>query len=142
MKNLSKYIVSFLMGVGIGAMIELFFTILFKNYVVGVPEFVELHSPVFVKVVQTIIYGGFGIISTFLGTVYTKKNLSLFAKTTIHLFGILIYFIFAGFTLKWFDNISSAIMSTVSYFIIYMIIWTIIYLISKSEIEKINKKLN
>lgn len=141
MKILSKFTVSFLVGVGIGAIIEMIMTIIFKEFIVGTPDFVVAHSPQFVKISQTLIYGGFGIVSVLASRIY-EKNLSLFIQATTHMICMLIYFIFAGYFLKWFDSISGLIMSIISFFIVYLIIWSVFYFINKIEIEEINKKLS
>lgn len=141
MKNLSKFIVSFLVGVGIGAIIEMIMTLIFKEFIVGTPDFVTIHSPEFVKVSQTLIYGGFGIVSVLASKIY-EKNLSLFVQATTHMASMLLYYLFAGYFLKWFNNFTGLVMSIISFFIIYLIIWSVFYFINKREIEEINKKLS
>ncbi|MFR2715942.1 MAG: DUF3021 family protein [Anaerococcus obesiensis] len=63
-------------------------------------------------------------------------------KASLLHFSILaIYFIIVGFYLKWLPNIQSAVISLVFFIIIYLIIWTVIYFSTKSDIEKLNKKI-
>lgn len=141
MKKLSKILSVFVFGVGTGAIIEMFFTILVGDLVVGTPIFITKHSLVFVKVIQTILYGGFGVVSEIASEVYKRTNLSIFMRTSLHILTILIYFAFAGYYLKWFIDLSSAIASFVIFLIMYLIIWSIIYFTEKRKVEKINSKL-
>lgn len=142
MKTLSKIITSFVIGVGIGNLIECLLTLYFGEFVMGTPDFLAAHpSLVFVKLVQTGIYGGFGLISPVGQELFSKKENSLFKATTLHLLLIFAYFAFAGFYLRWFSNFSSFLISWASFLLIYFIIWTFIYLTEKRKIEEMNRQL-
>ncbi|MSS77747.1 DUF3021 domain-containing protein [Anaerococcus sp. AGMB00486] len=141
MKKFFKYIISFVIGVGIGNLIELFISMLLGKLMVGVPEFVNSQSSLLnAKIIETILYGGFGIVANFLGGKITYENLS--KNTIIHFLGMVIYFSITGLYLKWFASISSLIIPLVSFTLIYALIWYIIYRTEKMEVQKINKKLN
>ena len=142
MKNLIKIIISFVGGVGIGGLVETFLTVQLGTLAVGVPDFVNQHSLVYVKVIQTILYGGFGIVSFLIGKLYDTVKLSLFFKTIINLIIIFIYFVLVGLYLKWFTEIKGLILSIILFLVIYFIIWTVIYIMKKREIINMNKKLN
>ena len=142
MKTLSKILTAFVTGVGIGSLIEGLFTLCVGEFVVGTPDFLAAHpSPVFVKLVQTLIYGGFGLISVLGQGLFSKREYSLFKATTLHLLLIFAYFAFAGFYLRWFPNFSSFLISCASFLLVYFIIWTFIYLTEKRKIEEMNRQL-
>ncbi|MDY3005671.1 DUF3021 domain-containing protein [Anaerococcus porci] len=141
MNKFFKYIISFVIGVGIGNLIELFVSIILGKLTMGVPEFVNGQSSVLTaKIIETILYGGFGIVARFFGEKITYENLT--KNTIIHFLGMVIYFSITGLYLKWFTSISSLIMSLISFTLIYALIWYIIYRTEKMEVQKINKKLN
>lgn len=142
MKTLSKILTSFVIGVGIGNLIECLLTLYFGEFVMGTPDFLTAHpSLVFVKLVQTGIYGGFGLVSLVGQELFSKKENSLFKATTLHLLSIFAYFAFAGFYLRWFTDFSVFFISCASFLLIYFIIWTLIYLAEKRKFEEINRQL-
>ena len=106
------------------------------------PDFVNQHSLVYVKVIQTILYGGFGVVSFLIGKLYDTVKLSLFFKTIMNLIILFIYFVLVGLYLKWFTEIKGLILSIILFLVIYFIIWTVIYIMKKREIINMNKKLN
>lgn len=132
---------SFLVGVGIGTIIEGIISLIVGQMVVGVPSFVASHDPVFVKLIQIILYGGFGIVSNLAGTVYERPNGNRLANTIIHILIIFAYFSIVGFYLHWIDAVLSYIVSAVGFIIIYAIIWCVIYYSEKQRINAINAKL-
>lgn len=141
MKNLIRILISFALGVGIGGLIETFLTVKLGSLVVGVPDFVNQHSLVYVKVIQTILYGGFGVVSFLIGKLYDTEKLSLFFKTIINLIIIFTYFVLVGSYLKWFTEIKGLVLSIILFLVIYFIIWTVIHIMQKKEITNMNKKL-
>lgn len=142
MKTLRKIIPAFICGVGIGALIECLFTVIYGQIVVGTPEFIAAHpSPVFVKLIQTLLYGGFGLVSLLGSKVFSIKNNSLFKATALNFLLILAYFTFTGFYLRWFPSTPSFFLSLIFFILIYLIIWTLIYLSEKRKIEEINHVL-
>ena len=105
----------------------------------GVPEFLNGQSSILqARIIELILYGGFGIIS-FIGDKIIKED-NFLKASLIHFSILAIYFIIVGFYLKWLPNIQYAISSLIFFVIIYLIIWALIYFSTKSEIEKLNKK--
>lgn len=139
MKNLKNLLKSFLIGVGIGSIIEIFISLAIGEITLGVPEFLNGQSSILqARIIELILYGGFGIIS-FIGDKIIKED-NLLKASLIHFSILAIYFIIVGFYLKWLPNIQTAISSLIFFVIIYLIIWALIYFSTKSEIEKLNKK--
>lgn len=139
MKNLKNLLASFLIGVGIGSIIEIFISLAIGEITLGVPEFLNGQDSLLkARIIEIILYGGFGIVS-FIGNHIIKGDHLL--KSSLTHFAILaIYFIIVGFYLKWLPNIQYAVISLIFFVIIYLIIWALIYFSTKSEIEKLNKK--
>lgn len=139
MRYLKNLLASFLVGVGIGSIIEIFISLAIGKITLGVPEFLNGQDSLLkARIIEIILYGGFGIVS-FIGNHIIKEDHLL--KSSLTHFAILaIYFIMVGLYLKWLPNIQSAIFSLIFFVIIYLIIWALIYFSTKSEIEKLNKK--
>lgn len=139
MKDLKNLLKSFLIGVGIGSIIEIFISLATGEITLGVPEFLNgQDSMLKARIIELFLYGGFGIIA-FIGDKIIKGDNLLKASLT-HFTILAIYFIIVEFYLKWLPNIQSAISSLIFFVITYLIIWALIYFSTKSEIEKLNKK--
>ncbi|MFQ9997705.1 MAG: DUF3021 domain-containing protein [Anaerococcus obesiensis] len=139
MEDLKNLLKSFLIGVGIGSIIEIFISLAIGEITLGVPEFLNGQDSLLkARIIEIILYGGFGIVS-FIGSKIIKEDHLLKASLT-HFTILAIYFIIVGFYLKWLPNIQTAISSLIFFVITYLIIWALIYFSTKSEIEKLNKK--
>lgn len=142
MKKLGNLLVSFLIGVGIGSLVELIVSFFIGKITIGVPEYVmSQSSPVLAHFKSLMLYGGYGIVGNIAESFYDKEKTSLLAATVINLAGLLIYHSFVGLYLKWF-NLNSLIQALIVFTINFFIIWSIIYFFEKKNIEKINKKLS
>ena len=116
MKYLKNLLASFLIGVGIGSIIEIFISLAIGEITLGVPAFLNGQDSLLkARIIEIILYGGFGIVS-FIGDKIIKED-NLLKASLIHFSILAIYFV-----------------------IIYLIIWALIYFSTKSEIEKLNKK--
>ena len=139
MKNLKNLLKSFLIGIGIGNIIEIAISLLLGKLIIGVPEFLNGHDSLLkARIIELILYGGFGIIS-FIGDKIIKED-NLLKASLIHFSILAIYFVIVGLYLKWLPDIKTALLSLIFFILIYLIIWLIIYFSTKSEIEKLNKK--
>lgn len=139
MEDLKNLLKSFLIGIGIGNIIEIVNSLLLGKLIIGVPEFLNGQSSILqARIIELILYGGFGIIS-FIGDKIIKED-NLLKASLIHFSILAIYFIIIGFYLKWLPDIKTALVCFVIFVLIYLIIWSIIYFSTKSEIEKLNKK--
>ena len=141
MKKIKDLLVGFLAGVGIGALIEAVLSIIIKENIVGIPEFVASHGLGYAKFIQCLVYGGFGLVSVLMGEIFKNKNRATYLNQSIHFCAMLIYFIFAGLYLKWFNYDFSIVISVTIFVGIYLLIAYIFYLYEKNMIKKINKKL-
>ena len=141
MKTLRNAIVSFLVGVGIGALIEAFISIGLGMNIVGVPEFVDTIAPGYAKIIQCLCYGGFGLVPFLVGECRKKRKGSFYLMQGLNFLILLIYFVFVGFYLKWFTDPASVISSILIFVAIYFIIWISIYLWEKRLVEKMNEQL-
>ncbi|WP_049690450.1 DUF3021 family protein [Anaerococcus jeddahensis] len=139
MKYLKNLLASFLVGVGIGSIIEISISLAIGEITLGVPAFLNGQDSLLkARIIEIILYGGFGIVSFIGGNIIKKDN--LLKASLLHFSILAIYFIIVGFYLKWLPNIQSAVISLVFFIIIYLIIWTVIYFSIKADIEKLNKK--
>ena len=141
MKKIKDLLVGFLVGVGIGALIEAVLSIIIKENIVGVTEFVASHGLGYAKIIQCLVYGGFGLVSVLMGEIFKNKNRATYLNQSIHFCAMLGYFIFAGLYLKWFNYDFSIVISVTTFVGIYLLIAFIFYLYEKNMIKKINKKL-
>ncbi|MBO0363974.1 MULTISPECIES: DUF3021 domain-containing protein [Streptococcus] len=141
MKKIKDLLVGFLAGVGIGALIEAVISMIIKKNIVGIPEFVASHGVGYAKIIQCLVYGGFGLVSVLMATIFKNENRATYLNQTIHFCAMLGYFIFAGLYLKWFDDGFTIAISAIFFVGIYLLISFAFYISEKNMIEKINKKL-
>lgn len=141
MKKIKELLVGFLAGVGIGALIEAVLSMIIKENIVGVSEFVASHGLGYAKIIQCLVYGGFGLVSVLMGEIFKNKNRATYLNQSIHFCAMLIYFIFAGLYLRWFNYDFSIVISITIFVGIYLLIAYIFYIYEKNMIKKINKKL-
>lgn len=141
MKKIKDLLVGFLAGVGIGALIEAVLSMIIKENIVGVSEFVASHAVGYAKIIQCLVYGGFGLVSVLMVAIFKNKNRATYLNQTIHFCAMLVYFIFAGLYLKWFNYDFSIVISVTIFVGIYLLIACIFYIYEKTVIKKINKKL-
>lgn len=141
MKNIERIIKSFMIGIGVGALIEAFISLGIGENIVGVPEFVESLKPGSAKIVQCMVYGGFGLVPELFSIILKLKENHTVPKQFIHFAVLVIYFIFAEHYLKWFDGSRALIYSLIIFVIIYLIITFIYYILAKKTIDEVNRKL-
>lgn len=139
MKDLKKLLRSFLLGIGVGNIIEIFISLAIGKLTFGVPEFLNGQDSLLkARIIELILYGSFGIIS-FIGNKIIKED-NLLKGSLLHFSILAIYFVIVGFYLKWLPDIKIALLYLIFFILIYLIIWSIIYFSTKSEIEKLNEK--
>ena len=141
MKNFKDLLVGFLEGVGIGALIEAILSILIKENIVGVSDFVASQAPGYAKIIQCLVYGGFGLVSVLMGAIFKNKNRASYLNQTIHFCAMLVYFIFAGLYLRWFEYNLSLAISVIFFVGVYLLISFACYIYEKNMIGQINKML-
>lgn len=141
MKKFKNLLVGFLAGVGIGALIEAILSMIIKENIVGVSEFVDSHAVGYAKIIQCLVYGGFGLVSVLMGEFFKNKNRAFYLNQSLHFFAMFIYFIFAGLYLRWFSYNFTLVISSIFFLGVYLLIAYAFYLSEKNTIKKINNKL-
>ena len=141
MEKIKNLLGGFLAGVGIGSLIEAIISMIIKENIVGVPEFVASHGLGYAKIIQCLVYGGFGLVSVLMGGIFKNKNRVTYLNQSIHFCAMLVYFIFAGLYLKWFNYDFTIVIPAIFFVGIYLLISFAFYISEKNMIEKINKKL-
>lgn len=136
---MKKYIDSFLIGVGIGSLIEAILSIFLHINIVGVSSFVESVPSGYAKIIQCILYGGFGIVGLLTSKIY-KLKIHLALKTILQFMCLIIYFLIVGTYLRW-TSTRNLLFSLIIFVVIYLVIWTLIYIERKKEVDMINMNL-
>lgn len=136
---MKKYIDSFLIGVGIGSLVEAIISIFLHINIVGVSSFVESVPSGYAKIIQCILYGGFGIVGLLTSKIY-KLKIHLALKTILQFMCLIIYFLIVGTYLRW-TNTRNLLFSLIIFVVIYLVIWTLIYIERKKEVDMINMNL-
>lgn len=136
---MKKYIDSFLIGVGIGSLVEAIISIFLHINIVGVSSFVESVPSGYAKIIQCILYGGFGIVGLLTSKIY-KLKIHLALKTILQFMCLIIYFLIVGTYLRW-TSTRNLLFSLIIFVIIYLVIWTLIYIERKKEVDMINMNL-
>lgn len=141
MKNIERIIRSFMIGIGIGALIEAFISLCIGENIVGVPEFVESLKPGSAKIVQCMIYGGFGLVPELFSIILKLKENHTISKQIIHFAVLTSYFLCAAHYLKWYDGRKALIYSLIIFVIVYLVVSFIYYLLANKTIDDVNRKL-
>lgn len=136
---MKKYRDSFLIGVGIGSLVEAIISIFLHINIVGVSSFVESVPSGYAKIIQCILYGGFGIIGLLTSKIY-KLKIHLALKTILQFMCLIIYFLIVGTYLRW-TSTRNLLFSLIIFVVIYLVIWTLIYIERKKEVDMINMNL-
>lgn len=136
---MKKYIDSFLIGVGIGSLVEAIISIFLHINIVGVSSFIESVPSGYAKIIQCILYGGFGIVGLLTSKIY-KLKIHLALKTILQFMCLIIYFLIVGTYLRW-TSTRNLLFSLIIFVVIYLVIWTLIYIERKKEVDMINMNL-
>ena len=136
---MKKYRDSFLIGVGIGSLVEAIISIFLHINIVGVSSFVESVPSGYAKIIQCILYGGFGIVGLLTSKIY-KLKIHLALKTILQFMCLIIYFLIVGTYLRW-TSTRNLLISLIIFVVIYLVIWTLIYIERKKEVDMINMNL-
>lgn len=136
---MKKYRDSFLIGVGIGSLVEAIISIFLHINIVGVSSFVESVPSGYAKIIQCILYGGFGIVGLLTSKIY-KLKIHLALKTILQFMCLIIYFVIVGTYLRW-TSTRNLLFSLIIFVVIYLVIWTLIYIERKKEVDMINISL-
>ena len=143
-KKFKDFLISILVGLGIGIFLESFFSYSVSNYYsAGVPEFLQKFENQNTGVlIERLIYMGIGAISYFSSYLFVGDKHLKFINNFIHFFLIQSVIFLAGLYLYWFPRTLRAIIVFFgASIIIYVVIYIIICLSYKYSVDQINKKL-
>lgn len=142
MSHLKKILSGGFIGIGIGCIVNLFFSFLYGEYVPGVPSFLNQSDSLLTAItIQTLVYMSLGIAQSYAATIMDNENRSLMFNTTIHFTIILLPLLGASYILHWSRDIIELLLIGSSVTIIYFGIWIAYYLHIKSQIDKINQQI-
>ena len=142
MKNIKNLLMQFLVGIGIGGIIEAIISLYLGVEFVGYPEFLARVSPGTGRIIQILIYGGFCLVPELSTIILKLREEYSSRKQIIHFLILISYFILAGIYLKWFEASKILIYPIGVFVIIYIIIGIIYYFHDKKTIDSVNKKLS
>lgn len=142
MKNIKNLLIQFLVGVGIGGIIEAIISLYLGFDFVGYPEFLARVNPGTGRIIQVLIYGGFGLIPELSSIILKLREEYSRRKQIIHFLILISYFIISGIYLRWFEASKILIYPIGVFVIIYIIIGIIYYIHDKKTIDAVNKKLS
>ena len=126
MKLFQKIVIFMLLGIGVGNVINLIFSILNGQFYPGVPLYIQSFDNLNMAVlVQTLVYGILGILQGLVGKVFKSKlNDNIIIVFVSHYFLIMLPLMLAGYYLKWFSSFTTLILIliTAPFIIIFYII--------------------
>ena len=143
MKLFKKMVAFGLMGIGIGSILSLAFSLIHGDYSPGVPEFLESFSNTNkAMIVQTIIFIVLGILQGFSSRIFKNVGEQNFKMIFLkHYLLIILPLLLAGYYLKCFAWLKTLILMIVFSSFLYGVIALVSYLSVKNDIKKINGKL-
>ena len=143
--RLFKKMVAFgLMGIGIGSILSLAFSLIHGEYAPGVPEFLDSFSNTNkAMIVQTIMFIVLGILQGFASEIFKNVDEQNFKTIFLkHYLLIMFPLLLAGYYLKWFVGLKTLILMVVFSSFLYSLIALVSYLSVRNDIKKINRKLS
>lgn len=90
---------------------------------------------------QVIIAAILGVVIGLISLIFKTERLSFIGQLIIHLFGVIIFVLVAGYFGSWYDvtNLSTIMTILISIIVIYVISWGIVLLLQKRDIEEMNR---
>ena len=133
-----------LIGVGIGSILSLVFSLIHGEYTPGVPEFLDSFSNTNkAMIVQTIIFIVLGILQGFASEIFKNVDEQNFKTIFLkHYLLIMLPLLLAGYYLKWFVGLKTLMLMLVFSSFLYALIALVSYLSVRNDIKKINSKLS
>lgn len=143
MKLFQKIVIFMLLGIGVGNVINLIFSILNGQYYPGIPLYIQSFDNLNMAVlIQTLVYAILGILQGLAGKVFQSKlNDNIVIVFVSHYFLIMLPLVLAGYYLKWFSSLTTLILMLITATVVYILIGIVRYLSIKKSIRKINIKL-
>ena len=124
MKLLKKMVAFGLMGIGIGSILSLAFSLIHGEYAPGVPEFLDSFSNTNkAMIVQTIMFIVLGILQGFASEIFKNVDEQNFKTIFLkHYLLIMFPLLLAGYYLKWFVGLKTLILMVVFSSFLYALI--------------------
>lgn len=143
MKLFQKIVIFMLLGIGVGNVINLIFSILSGKFYPGVPLYIQRFDNLNMAVlIQTLVYAILGILQGLAGKVFQSKlNDNIIIVFVSHYFLIIIPLVLAGYYLKWFSSVTTLILMLITATVVYILIGIVQYFSIKNSIREINIKL-
>lgn len=144
MKLFQKIVIFMLLGIGVGNVINLIFSILYGQFYPGMPLYIQSFDNLNTAVlIQTLVYAILGILQGLASKVFQSKlNDNIVIVFVSHYFLIMLPLVLAGYYLKWFSSFTTLILMLITATIVYILIGIARYLSIKKSIREINIKLN
>ena len=143
MKLFQKIVIFMLLGIGVGNVINLIFSILSGKFYPGVSLYIQRFDNLYMAVlIQTLVYAILGILQGLAGKVFQSKlNDNIIIVFVSHYFLIIIPLVLAGYYLKWFSSVTTLILMLITATVVYILIGIVQYFSIKNSIREINIKL-
>ena len=139
MKTFQKLVVYMLLGIGVGNLLNLIFSMAYGEFSPGKPIFIESFSSVNTAVlVETIVFAVLGLLQGLTSNIFQSKlNDNIRITFIAHYCLILLPLILAGYYLKWFNNFTAFLSMMLLASMIYVVIGVVKYLSIRKSIKRI-----
>ena len=143
MKLFQKIVIFMLLGIGVGNVINLIFSILSGKFYPGVSLYIQRFDNLNMAVlIQTLVYAILGILQGLAGKVFQSKlNDNIVIVFVSHYFLIILPLVLAVYYLKWFSSFTTLILMLITATVVYILIGIVRYFSIKNSIREINIKL-
>ena len=139
MKTFQKLVVYMLLGIGVGNLLNLIFSMVYGEFSPGKPMFIDSFSSVNTAVlVETIVFAVLGLLQGLTSNIFQSKlNDNIRITFIAHYCLILLPLILAGYYLKWFNNFTAFLSMMLLASMIYVVIGVVKYLSIRKSIKRI-----
>ena len=139
MKTFQKLVIYMLLGIGVGNLLNLIFSIAYGEFLPGKPMFIDSFSNVNTAVlVETIVFAILGLLQGLASNIFQSKlNDNIKIAFIAHYCLILLPLVLAGYYLKWFNNFTAFLSMMLLASAIYVVIGVVKYLSIRKSIKRI-----
>ena len=139
MKTFQKLVIYMLLGIGVGNLLNLIFSMVYGEFSPGKLMFIDSFSNVNTAVlVETIVFAVLGLLQGLASNIFQSKlNDNIKITFIAHYCLILLPLILAGYYLKWFNNFTAFLSMILLASMIYVVIGVVKYLSIRKSIKRI-----
>ncbi len=139
MKTFQKLVIYMLLGIGVGNLLNLIFSMAYGEFLPGKPMFIDSFSNVNTAVlVETIVFAILGLLQGLASNIFQSKlNDNIKIAFIAHYCLILLPLVLAGYYLKWFNNFTAFLSMMLLASMIYVVIGVVKYLSIRKSIKRI-----